>query len=101
MLCTAGAIHEHRDVVIPDGEIADLLSGSKDGERCGTAVVKRLHDRSDVLAPLEEGATSLGEDVSGWAWAEGFALDEPFPRRGQFLGRLTDARDYPRSMGRS
>jgi hypothetical protein len=79
------AIDEHRDVVIPDGEKADLLSRSKAGERCGTAVVKHLHDLSHVLAPLEEGATSLGEDVSGWAWAEGFSLDEPFPRPGSFL----------------
>ena len=64
-------------VVVPDREMADLLSRSRAGQRNGTRVVSRLRDLPAELAALRDQVRSA-DDASGSDWVgpgEGFCMD--------------------------
>lgn len=56
-------------VVVPDKEMADLLTRSDAGQRNGTQIVPRLTDLPDLLPDLIDAAQAAGGDVTGWDWA--------------------------------
>ncbi|MFJ6897493.1 hypothetical protein [Streptomyces hokutonensis] len=66
-------------VVVPDREMADLLSRSRAGQRHGTRILSRLRDLPDGLAALRSQVRSADDDVSGSDWVgpnEGFCTDD-------------------------
>jgi len=65
-------------VVVPDREMAHLLTRSRAGERTGTRIVSRLDQLPGMLPDLASHARSAGGDLTGWGWAgpgEEFCLD--------------------------
>ena len=65
-------------VVVPDREMASLLSRSRAAERHGTQIIAALHDLPDALAGLAEQARNAPGDRTGWDWAgpwDGYCLD--------------------------
>lgn len=65
-------------VVVPDSEMADLLSRSRAGQRNGTRVLSRLRDLPDELADLQDRARSADHAASRSDWVgpgEGFCTD--------------------------
>jgi hypothetical protein len=65
-------------VVVPDREMADLLSRSNTGPRYGTKVIPSLSDLPDTLPELVKQARSVPGDRTGWDWAgqwDGYCLD--------------------------
>lgn len=68
---TTNAIHDidavseavpYCHVVVPDGEMADLMSRSKVEQRTGTKIIRKLHQLPDVLTSLGEQARSADLD---------------------------------------
>lgn len=65
-------------VVVPDREMADLLSRSGTGPRYGTKIIATLSGLPDALPELTEQAQSAPGDRTGWDWAgqwDGYCLD--------------------------
>jgi len=65
-------------VVVPDKEMAYLLTRSRAGERSRTRIAGRLDELPDMLADLVSQARSAGGDLTGWDWTkpgEEFCLD--------------------------
>ena len=65
-------------VVVPDSEMASLLSRSGTGPRYGTKIISRLSELPDVLAELTVPARNAPGDRTGWDWAghwDGYCLD--------------------------
>ena len=65
-------------VVVPDREMADLLSRSDTGPRHGTKIIATLSDLPDALHELTEQARNAPGDRTGWDWAgqwDGYCLD--------------------------
>ena len=65
-------------VVVPDGEMASLLSRSRTGPRHGTKILTSLSELPDVLPELAEQARNTPGDRTGWDWAgewDGYCLD--------------------------
>jgi hypothetical protein len=65
-------------VVVPDREMASLLSRSGTGPRYGTKIVTTLSELPDVLPELAERARNAPGDRTGWDWAgewDGYCLD--------------------------
>jgi hypothetical protein len=56
-------------VVVPDNEMADLLSRSGTGPRYGTKIITKLTELPDTLLELAERARSAPGDRTGWDWA--------------------------------
>ncbi|MFE7037036.1 hypothetical protein ACFU9Y_42765 [Streptomyces sp. NPDC057621] len=57
-------------VVVPDSEMADLLSRSDTARRGGTRIVRRLQDLPDALAPLTASARAGGSAGVGAGWVD-------------------------------
>lgn len=65
-------------IVVPDGEMASLLSRSGTGPRCGTRIISSLLEMADALPELTEQARDAPGDPTGWDWAgqwDGYCLD--------------------------
>jgi hypothetical protein len=65
-------------VVVPDREMASLLSRSRAAERHGTQIITALSDLPDALPGLAEQARNAPGDRTGWDWAgpwDGYCLD--------------------------
>jgi hypothetical protein len=65
-------------VVVPDGEMANLLSRSDTGPRYGTKIINKLSALPDVLPEFVEQARTAPGDKTGWDWAgpwDGYCLD--------------------------
>jgi hypothetical protein len=65
-------------VVVPDGEMASLLSRSGTSARYGTRIISSLLELADVLPELTEHARNAPGDRTGWDWAgqwDGYCLD--------------------------
>jgi hypothetical protein len=65
-------------VVVPDREMADLLSRSRTGSRYGTKIITTLSELPDALPELAEQARNAPGDRTGWDWAgqwDGYCLD--------------------------
>jgi hypothetical protein len=65
-------------VVVPDREMASLLSRSRTGQRYGTKIITTLCALPDVLPELAEQARDAPGDRTGWDWAgpwDGYCLD--------------------------
>ncbi len=65
-------------VVVPDREMASLLSRSRAAERHGTQIIAALPDLPDALPGLAEQARNAPGDRTGWDWAgpwDGYCLD--------------------------
>ena len=65
-------------VVVPDREMAHLLSRSGAGPRHGTKIITTLSDLPDALSGLAEQARNAPGDRTGWDWAgqwDGYCLD--------------------------
>ncbi len=65
-------------VVVPDREMASLLSRSRTAERHGTQIIAALPDLPDALPRLAEQARNAPGDRTGWDWAgpwDGYCLD--------------------------
>ena len=65
-------------VVVPDREMADLLSRSNTGPRHGTKIITTLSDLPNALPELAEQARHAPGDRTGWDWAgqwDGYCLD--------------------------
>ena len=65
-------------VVVPDREMASLLSRSRAVERHGTQIITALPDLPDALPGLAEQARTAPGDRTGWDWAgpwDGYCLD--------------------------
>jgi hypothetical protein len=65
-------------VVVPDREMASLLSRSHAAERHGTQVIPALRDLPDALRGLAGQARNAPGDRTGWDWAgpwDGYCLD--------------------------
>jgi hypothetical protein len=65
-------------VVVPDNEMASLLSRSDTGQRHGTKIVTKLSELSELLPSLTEKARNAPGDRTGWDWAgpwDGYCLD--------------------------
>jgi hypothetical protein len=65
-------------VVVPDREMASLLSRSRAAERHGTQIITALLDLPDALPGLAEQARTAPGDRTGWDWAgpwDGYCLD--------------------------
>ncbi len=65
-------------VVVPDREMASLLSRSGTGPRHGTKIITTLAALPDVLPELTERARNVPGDQTGWDWAgpwDGYCLD--------------------------
>jgi hypothetical protein len=65
-------------VVVPDREMADLLSRSDTGPRHGTKIITTLADLPSALPELVEQARNAPGDRTGWDWAgqwDGYCLD--------------------------
>ena len=64
--------------VVPDREMAHLLSRSGTGPRHGTKIITTLAQLPDALPELEEQARNAPGDRTGWDWAgqwDGYCLD--------------------------
>lgn len=73
-------------VVVPDREIADLLSRSRAGQRNGTQILTGLRELPNVVGALAVQVRSAARDATGWDWegpGEGFCLDESELRTAQ------------------
>lgn len=67
-------------VVVPDREMASLLSRSRTAERHGTRIIAALSALPDVLPDLADQAQDAPGDRTGWDWADpwdGYCLDWP------------------------
>ncbi len=65
-------------VIVPDSEMANLLSRSQAGPRHGTEIIASLDDLPDTLPDLISKAQTVEGDRTGWDWAgpgDGFCLD--------------------------
>ena len=65
-------------VVVPDREMASLLSRSRSAERHRTQIITALPDLPDALPGLAEQARNAPGDRTGWDWAgrwDGYCLD--------------------------
>jgi hypothetical protein len=65
-------------VVVPDREMASLLSRSRAAERHRTQIITALPDLPDALPGLAEQARNTPGDRTGWDWAgpwDGYCLD--------------------------
>jgi len=65
-------------VVVPDREMASLLSRSGTGPRYGTKIITSLSDLPGVLPELAAQARDAPGDRTGWDWAgswDGYCLD--------------------------
>jgi hypothetical protein len=65
-------------VVVPDSEMADLLSRSDAGPRHGTEIITKLSALPGVLPELAGKAREAPGDQTGWDWAgpwDGYCLD--------------------------
>ena len=65
-------------VVVPDSEMASLLSRSRAAERYQTQIITALPDLPDALPGLAEQAQNAPGDRTGWDWAgpwDGYCLD--------------------------
>jgi hypothetical protein len=65
-------------LVVPDREMASLLSRSGTGPRYGTKIITALSELPDVLPELAEQARNAPGDRTGWDWAgewDGYCLD--------------------------
>jgi hypothetical protein len=65
-------------VVVPDREMASLLSRSRAAERHGTQIIAALPDLPAALPGLAEQARNAPGDRTGWDWAgpwDGYFLD--------------------------
>lgn len=65
-------------IVVPDREMASLLSRSRAAERYGAQIITALPDLPDVLSGLAEQARNAPGDRTGWDWAgpwDGYCLD--------------------------
>jgi hypothetical protein len=65
-------------VVVPDREMASLLSRSRAAERYGTQIIAALPDLPDALPDLAKQARNAPGDRTGWDWAgpwDGYCLD--------------------------
>ena len=65
-------------VVVPDSEMADLLSRSDAGSRHGTKIITKLSALPGVLPELAGKAQDATGDQTGWDWAgpwDGYCLD--------------------------
>ena len=65
-------------VVVPDREMASLLSRSRAAERHGTQIITALPHLPDALPGLAEQARNAPGDRTGWDWAgpwDGYCLD--------------------------
>lgn len=65
-------------VVVPDREMASLLSRSRAAERHRTQIITALPDLPDALPGLAEQARNAPGDRTGWDWAgpwDGYCLD--------------------------
>jgi len=65
-------------VVVPDREMASLLSRSGTGPRHGTKIITTLSALPDALPELGEQARNTPGDRTGWDWAgqsDGYCLD--------------------------
>ena len=65
-------------VVVPDREMASLLSRSRAAERHGTQIIAALPDLPDALPDLAGQARNTPGDRTGWDWAgpwDGYSLD--------------------------
>jgi hypothetical protein len=65
-------------IVVPDREMADLLSRSRTGPRHGTKIITILSGLPDALPELAEQARNASGDRTGWDWAgqwDGYCLD--------------------------
>jgi hypothetical protein len=65
-------------VVVPDREMADLLSRSRAGQRHGTRILSRMRDLPDKLAALQEQARFADDGAIGSDWVgpgESFCID--------------------------
>lgn len=56
-------------IVVPDREIASLLSRSGTGPRHGTKIITKLSALPDALPALAEQARNAPGDRTGWDWA--------------------------------
>lgn len=68
-------------VVVPDREMASLLSRSRAAERHGTQIIAALPNLPDALSGLAGQARSAQGDQTGWDWAgpwDGYCLDWPY-----------------------
>jgi hypothetical protein len=77
-------------VVVPDREMASLLSRSGTGPRHGTKIITTLAALPDVLPELTEHARNAPGDQTGWDWAgpwDGYCLD--------WASLLKSVRDQP------
>jgi hypothetical protein len=66
------------NVVVPDREMASLLSRSCAAERHGTQIIAALPDLPDALPDLAKQARNAPGDRTGWDWAgpwDGYCLD--------------------------
>ena len=65
-------------VVVPDREMASLLSRSGTGPRLGTRIITTLSDLPNALPGLAEQARNAPGDRTGWDWAgphDSYCLD--------------------------
>jgi len=65
-------------VVVPDHEMASLLSRSRAAERHRTQIITTLADLPDALPALAEQARNAPGDRTGWDWAgpwDGYCLE--------------------------
>jgi hypothetical protein len=65
-------------VVVPDREMANLLSRSGTASRYGTKIITTLSGLPDALPELAEQARNAAGDRTGWDWAgqwDGYCLD--------------------------
>jgi hypothetical protein len=65
-------------VVVPDREMASLLSRSRAAKRHGTQAIPALRDLPGVLAGLTDQTRNAPGDRTGWDWAgpwDGYCLD--------------------------
>lgn len=65
-------------IVVPDREMADLMSRSGTGQRYGTKIITDLSALPDALPELVEQARCAPGDRTGWDWAgpwDGYCLD--------------------------
>lgn len=66
------------DIVVPDREMASLLSRSRTAQRFGTRIIPDLSALPDALPDLAEQARTAPGDQTGWDWAgpwDGYCMD--------------------------
>ena len=66
-------------IVVPDREMASLLSRSRAAERHGTRIITALSDLPGALPGLAQQARNAPGDRTGWDWAgpwDGYCLDQ-------------------------